>query len=52
MRAAIYARYSSVLQSEASIEDQVHLCREHAEREGHEVVEVFSDYAIIRTYFS
>ena len=28
MRAAIYARYSSDLQREASIEDQVRLCRE------------------------
>lgn len=46
MRAAIYARYSSDLQSAASIKDQVRLCRERAEQEGHEVVEVFSDYAI------
>ena len=46
MRTAIYARYSSDLQSAASIEDQVRLCRERATREGHEVVEVYSDYAI------
>jgi len=32
MRAAIYARYSSDLQSETSIDDQVRLCREYAER--------------------
>lgn len=34
MRAAIYARYSSDLQSEASIEDQVRLCRERSLSEG------------------
>ena len=46
MRAVIYARYSSDLQSEASIDDQVRVCREHAEREGMTVVEIYSDYAI------
>jgi site-specific DNA recombinase len=45
-RAAIYARYSSDLQSAASIDDQVRLCRERAAALGHDVVEVFSDYAI------
>jgi site-specific DNA recombinase len=46
MRAAIYARYSSNLQSDASIEDQVRLCRERAAADGCEVAEIFSDYAI------
>lgn len=46
MRAAIYARYSSDLQSEASIEDQVRLCKERAEADGYRIVEVFNDYAI------
>lgn len=46
MRTAIYARYSSDLQSETSIDDQVRLCRERAEREGMIVTEVYSDYAI------
>ncbi len=46
MRAAIYARYSSDLQSENSIEDQVRLCRERAEKDGHAIAEVFTDYAI------
>ncbi len=46
MRAAIYARYSSDLQSEASIDDQVRICRERAEREGMTVVEIYNDYAI------
>ena len=46
MRAAIYARYSSDLQSEASIEDQVRMCRERAQTEGFSIAEVFSDFAI------
>ncbi len=46
MRVAIYARYSSDLQSAASIDDQVRLCRERAVAVGHNVVEVFNDYAI------
>jgi site-specific DNA recombinase len=46
MRAAIYARYSSDLQSAASIDDQVRLCQERAGALGHDVVEIFSDYAI------
>ncbi len=46
MEAVIYARFSSQLQREASIEDQVRLCQERAEREGWRVSEVFSDMAI------
>ena len=34
MRAVIYARYSSDLQRDASVEDQVRLCRELIERVG------------------
>ncbi len=34
MKAAIYARYSSDNQRDASIEDQIRLCSERAEREG------------------
>ncbi len=45
-RAAIYARYSSDLQSEASIEDQVRLCKEHAEQNDMTVADIFTDYAI------
>ena len=33
-RAALYARYSSDLQREASITDQFRVCREHVERSG------------------
>ena len=42
-RAAIYARYSTDQQRDASIEDQVRLCRERAAREGWEVAEVYAD---------
>lgn len=45
MKAAIYARYSTELQNEKSIEDQVALCRGYAEREGLSVVAVYSDRA-------
>jgi site-specific DNA recombinase len=46
MRAAIYARYSTDLQSASSIEDQIRLCRERVEKENGAIVEVYSDYAI------
>jgi len=46
MKAAIYARFSTQMQREASIEDQVRLCRERAEREGWEVGQIYSDAGI------
>lgn len=45
-RAAIYARYSSHNQREASIEQQVKACRELAVRLGLDVVETYEDKAI------
>jgi len=45
MRAAIYARYSSDNQRDASIEDQIRLCRIRAEREGWTILEMFNDRA-------
>ncbi|WP_108389199.1 recombinase family protein [Yoonia sediminilitoris] len=45
-KVAIYARFSSQMQSEASIEDQVRICRERAEREGWTVSDIFSDMAV------
>jgi DNA invertase Pin-like site-specific DNA recombinase len=45
LRAALYARYSSDLQNERSIDDQLALCRGHAEREGHTVTTVYTDKA-------
>jgi site-specific DNA recombinase len=46
MRAVIYARYSTDLQNVASIDDQVRLCREHIERDGHKLVQVYNDRAV------
>ena len=46
VKAAIYARYSSVLQDERSIEDQIRLCRENIERDKGTVVDIYTDYAI------
>ncbi len=43
LRAALYARYSSDLQSEASIEDQIRLCSERAQREGWSVENCYTD---------
>ncbi|NML10676.1 recombinase family protein [Sphingobium sp. AR-3-1] len=45
-RIALYARYSSDQQSAASIEDQLRICRERAEREGWHVVHSYQDAAI------
>ncbi len=44
-RAAIYARFSTDMQRDKSIEDQVDLCRKHAERLNCDVVAVYSDRA-------
>ena len=46
MRGAIYARYSSDLQSEASIEDQVRQCRKRIEGEGWQETDVYADHSI------
>ena len=45
-RVAIYSRFSSTMQSEASIDDQQRICQERATREGWNVIAVFSDMAI------
>ena len=46
MRVALYARYSSDNQREASIEDQLRLCRQHAEKQGWSVADSYTDRAI------
>src|ERR1700722_11147432 len=46
MKVALYARYSSDNQREASIEDQLRLCRLHAEKQGWTVVDSYTDRAI------
>lgn len=45
-RAAIYARYSSDLQRDASIDDQLRVCRQLIAREGWNEGEVYTDAAI------
>jgi DNA invertase Pin-like site-specific DNA recombinase len=44
MRAIIYARYSSDLQRDASIEDQVRVCRRRIDTEGWTFGRVYSDH--------
>ncbi|OYW56837.1 MAG: hypothetical protein B7Y80_01770 [Hyphomicrobium sp. 32-62-53] len=43
--AAIYARFSSELQDERSLGDQIELCRQYAQRNGWRVAGVYSDAA-------
>jgi len=45
-RAAIYARYSSDLQSPRSIDDQIALCRDYCTKNGLTVVKEFCDRAL------
>src|SRR5436305_9637473 len=49
MRAALYARFSSDLQSERSIHDQLALCREIASRQVCRIVATFHDSGISGT---
>ncbi|TNJ37490.1 recombinase family protein, partial [Phaeobacter sp. B1627] len=46
LRAAIYARYSTDLQSDASVEDQIRSCQDLAKSLGAEVVATYSDHAV------
>lgn len=43
LKAALYARYSSDLQSESSIEDQIRLCSEYAGKNNLEIINCYSD---------
>ena len=45
MHAAIYARFSTDLQNERSVEDQIALCRSYAAAERMAVTKVYSDHA-------
>jgi site-specific DNA recombinase len=45
MRAAIYARYSSEQQREASIADQIEICTRYARRHGWTIVATYTDSA-------
>ena len=44
--AVIYARYSTDMQSASSVEDQIRLCAERAEREGMAVTQHYADHGI------
>jgi site-specific DNA recombinase len=48
VRCAIYARYSSDMQRDSSIEDQIRKCRDYAQKQNWKIVEsyVFADRAI------
>ncbi|GGZ32152.1 recombinase family protein [Asticcacaulis endophyticus] len=46
MKVALYARYSSDNQRDASISDQFRICRAHAEKQGWQIVEEYSDHAV------
>ena len=46
MRAVIYARYSSDNQREASIEDQIEVCRSRIDAEGWNLEATYTDRAI------
>ncbi len=45
-RAAVYARYSSDNQRDASIEDQVRQCCQRIEREGWQSINTYTDRAV------
>ena len=45
-RAVIYARYSTELQREASIEDQVRTCKAEIKKRGFELVQTYADHAL------
>ena len=46
MKVAIYARYSSENQRDASIADQFRICREYAKRKGWKIAQEYSDHAM------
>ncbi|PWK61250.1 DNA invertase Pin-like site-specific DNA recombinase [Aminobacter sp. AP02] len=46
MKVAIYARYSSNNQRDASIVDQLRVCRVHAEKQGWQVIDEYTDHAM------
>lgn len=46
MRAVIYARYSTDMQSAASIEDQIRICEERIKKEGWTLQQCYTDHAV------
>ena len=51
-KAVIYARYSSDSQSEQSIDGQLRVCKEYAERENIKIVDTYIDRAMTSTRVS
>ena len=49
MNVVIYARYSSSSQREVSIEQQLKVCTEYAERNNYTVIDEYKDYALTVT---
>ena len=49
LRAVIYARYSSDLQSDTSIDDQIRICRQRIDHEGWQLVGTYADAAMSGT---
>ena len=45
-KVAIYARYSSDNQRDASIEDQLRICREHAAKVGWSIFDTYTDHGL------
>ena len=45
-KVAIYARYSSDLQSDASIEDQIRICSTRAKQENWQIANIYTDHGI------
>jgi len=46
LKVAIYARYSSDNQRDASIADQLRVCREFAKRQAWTIIDEFTDHAV------
>jgi site-specific DNA recombinase len=46
LRATVYARFSSELQRQASIHDQIEVCRRYIERQGWKLVDTYEDAAL------
>jgi DNA invertase Pin-like site-specific DNA recombinase len=46
MRVAVYSRYSSDLQRESSVEDQLRICKERIKAEGWQLIAAYSDRAV------
>lgn len=49
-RAVIYLRQSEFREESISLDSQEHVCREFAERQGYDVVDVFADGVSGRTW--